>query len=181
MTETASHNQLTRKETPQVTVRTLLAITTTVAILVGVASLFHSHSKPYDQHVGMWVNPFAACIAIYFWRFRISQLPSRRMRVAMFSILVALTLPFIYWTGALLADWSRISVSKWLGDPVWVYTVPFFRFLHSTCETTVAIDAASLSFQLLNCLLRFQHGRSSACFGRRTSTGFKWARSSLCT
>ena len=129
MTETASHNQLTRKETPQVTVRTLLAITATVAILVGVASLFHSHSKPYDQHVGMWVNPFAACIAIYFWRFRISQLPSRRMRVAMFSILVALTLPFIYWTGALLADWSRISVSKWLGDPVWVYTVPILSFL----------------------------------------------------
>lgn len=129
MTESAIHNRFTRKKTLQFSVRTLLAVATTVAILLGVASMFHSHSKPYDQHVGMWVNPFAACVAIYFWRFRISQLPSRRMRVAMFAILVALTLPFIYWTGALIADWSRIPISKWLGDPIWVYAVPILSFL----------------------------------------------------
>jgi hypothetical protein len=90
--------------------------------------MFPTYPKPHHTSVGMWVNPFAACVAIYFWRFRISQSHSPRMRIAMFTILVAVTLPFIYWNGALIADWARIPMSKWLGDPLWVYTVPTISF-----------------------------------------------------
>lgn len=129
MSNPAFHKSSRRKAPLQVLPRTLIEIAITGTLLVGVATLLASSSKPYVQNMGMWVNPFMACVAISFWRFKLAQLPAPSMRLAMFAVLIVLTLPYIYYTGALIADSYRIPASKWLGDPVWVYTVPTVSFV----------------------------------------------------
>ena len=122
----------------------LIELSLTVVVLLGTAFLLSSDSKSYDQRIGMWVNPFVTCVAIYFWRYRIVQLASWQLRLSMFVLLIALTLPLIYRTGALVADFARIPLSKWLGDPLWIYTVPTASFFLFDLKTAARSQRAML-------------------------------------
>ena len=77
-------------------------------------------------------------------------------------------MPLIYWKGALIADWARVSMSKWFGSPLWVYTIPIASFLTFDLGSPLAADEIILCLQVSNFSLPYPQGRLFVCFGRVT-------------
>lgn len=107
---------------------TFLSASATIAWLCGAVAVAQRVDAVRPSG-GTWVTAGAAMFVVYYWRFQIAS--SEKTRVAkctMFTVVLAVLLPYIYWSAGLIADWARLPLSKWVGDPVWVYAVPIVSF-----------------------------------------------------
>ena len=112
----------------QWSVNTLLWMTATVAFLCGAVVAANSMDSPRPSG-GKWFTSAAAILVIYCWRFRlVGSGNSRATNIISFTATLLVLLPYIYVFAGLIADWARLPISKWLGDPVWVFAVPVASF-----------------------------------------------------
>lgn len=109
--------------------RTVLEMAVTLVALGGLVWAKPWGDHAYDQHAGMWIHPVVLSLTLAYWRFRILEIPAPSNRLLAFGALLLAGLPYLYSQGALLADSYRLPISKWIGDPFWIYTVPATSFI----------------------------------------------------
>ncbi|PNY36706.1 hypothetical protein C2E31_11345 [Rhodopirellula baltica] len=109
--------------------KTMLALAATVAWLCG-AVVLANRLDSLRPSGGEWVTAAAVIVTIYYWRFHIATSSTTRVvKVIAFVAMLLGLLPYLYLYSGLLADWSRMPVSRWVGDPVWVYAIPACSFM----------------------------------------------------
>jgi hypothetical protein len=112
----------------QCSLKTVLWITGTIAWLGGAAVLAVCVDSVRASG-GTWISAGAAMIALYCWRFCIrASEANRATKMLLFAATLLIVLPYVYRYAGLIAGWARLPVSKWLGDPVWIYAVPVASF-----------------------------------------------------
>lgn len=79
---------------------------------------------------GSIVKAFAALLVVYWLRSVILMRDvSKRQRVFAYSAILIALLPYVYTFLNLYNPPFRLSVHKWIGDPIWVFTVPTMSFI----------------------------------------------------
>jgi hypothetical protein len=95
--------------------------------------------QPTDLHNnwlelgGVHLSGMLLLLAIYAAKFVIGYLPVRWMRVYYFALLVALSLPYIWFF--IVVDWRNphvFRVSCWLYDPIGIWFIPAISFWADT-------------------------------------------------
>jgi hypothetical protein len=119
--------EIETQSTPvQFSVRTLLLITTNVAVLAAIGQL-HKHAF---GDTGTLIKAYAALLTIYAWRFAGTR-SENTSRTKWFVLLAtfACCLPYIYaCVGSMFNEPFGLPPSKWIGTPVWIFAIPFLSF-----------------------------------------------------
>lgn len=97
-----------------------------ILLLMGISQLPNESS----YFNGMAIKAFATIITIYVWRYVLcsAKLTPKQMSLAYFALLISI-LPYIYFAVFFINEPFGEPLSKWIGDPIWVFAIPTISFL----------------------------------------------------
>ena len=117
---------------PTFTIQFLLAATFSIAVLM---ALFQSDSGARTSY-GVF-SPYAPSLllAIYLWKYAILRMRvARNVKQLAFGLLVAVSLPFIYWKCFIVPRDVVSSSGHMFGSPIWILMVPLISFVFLDCR-----------------------------------------------
>jgi hypothetical protein len=100
-----------------------------IAVAVGLCALSIVPDTALGDN-GVFVRALGLSAVVYLGRFRIhrADVPPRAA-IALFAVVLLLTLPFAYWYVDLATGTRSAPPAKWLGDPLAVFGVPCVSFM----------------------------------------------------
>ena len=133
---------------------TILALLTTGVVLCAAVLIARNIDGEQPTGTGTWVTGGATLLTLYYWRYRIVtfNLPGREAKRILFAILLTVLLPYIYVYSGFIEDDFRRPISKWVGDPLWLYVVPttfFFLFDLQRANSTKTIALHCVEVMIL--------------------------------
>ena len=135
------------------TVANLILITTSIAILAAIGRL----PEEAIRNDGKIFRAYIALLTIYAWRSQIlAPQISRRAKwcVTLASFLVCL--PYIYLcVGSMFNSPFNVSPTKWIGTPIWIYSIPFASFFLFDLRNVWTSRSAFVNRTMIEILLFF--------------------------
>ena len=110
---------------------TIFAVMTTGVFLYAATIIATHIDGEQPTGTGPWITGCATLFVVYYWRYRIvtANLSGGVAKCMLFAILLTALLPYIYVFSGFIEDHFRQPISKWVGDPLWLYAVPTTFFL----------------------------------------------------
>ena len=117
---------------PTFSIQFLFAATFSIAVLL---ALFQTDSGAQTSY-GVF-SPYAPSLllAIYLWKYAIlkHRVP-RYTKQLTFGLLIAISLPFVYWKCFIVPRDVVSSSGHLLGSPIWILLVPILSFVFLDCR-----------------------------------------------
>lgn len=102
------------------------SISANILLLAAISQI--PNESPYFN--GMTIKVVATMLTIYAWRYVICSVELSLIKMALaYSALFISILSYIYFCVSFINEPFGEPLSKWIGDPVWIFAIPSTSFL----------------------------------------------------